>query len=41
MDGSSEESKESPKHTIYLRRRADWEYLEEDYGGMEEDDDWY
>lgn len=41
MDGSSEGAGNGPRHTIYLRRRADWEYLEEDYGDMEEEEYWY
>jgi len=41
MDGSSKGSEDGPRHTIYLRRRADWEYLEEDYGGTDDDDDWH
>ena len=41
MEGTSEGSNKGPKRTIYLRRRADWEYLEEDYAGVEEDEDWH
>jgi hypothetical protein len=40
MDGRAEIGGYGPRHMIYLRRRADWEYLVEDYESMEEDDDW-